>query len=56
MAIPSLDESLPPEEVERRMDYAVRRALNTPPQPRAKPTPNPQKGKDAAPANAGKRG
>ena len=28
-------DALPSEEIERRMDAAVRRALNTPPQPRA---------------------
>jgi hypothetical protein len=38
-----MDDILPPEEAERRMNEALTRALNTPPQP--KPTPGPRKGK-----------
>jgi hypothetical protein len=34
------------DEVERRMNDAMRKALNTPPQP--KPTGNPEKGKPSA--------
>jgi hypothetical protein len=42
------------EEASRRRDEALRRALNTPPQP--KPSRNPKEVKDASPATGGKRG
>jgi hypothetical protein len=52
-----MEQELPPEEIEQRMNAAVREALNTRPQPRAaKPAKAPAKPKDAATARPGKRG
>jgi len=48
------DKGYDDDEVTLRRDDALRRALNTPPQP--KPTSNPKAVKPAAPASAKKRG
>jgi hypothetical protein len=46
MEQPSRDDSLSPEETARRRDAALRRALNTPPQPKiAKDSDSPGKAK-----------
>jgi hypothetical protein len=49
-----LPQDIPSEDVARRRDNALRKALNTPPQP--KPTRNPPKEKPAASASARKPG
>jgi len=51
-----MEQELPPDEIERRMNAAVRKALHTAPQPRtAKPAKAPAKAKGAAAAKRGKR-
>ena len=55
--IASMDQELPPEEIERRMNAAVRKALTTPPQPRApRPAKAPAKPEGDGAARPGKRG
>ncbi len=54
MGIPSEELEFSDNEIARRRDEALRRALNTPPQPKLSPKPRPAS--PAASTNAGKRG
>jgi hypothetical protein len=44
------------EEIQRRMDSAVRRALTTPPQPKKKPAATPKRAGASKPKKRGKAG
>lgn len=54
MVISGEEPKLSNDEIVRRRDEALRRALNTPPQP--KPSPNPKPVKPVAATTAGKHG